>query len=161
MKKMMLTLAILISSIGAAIAGNASVLKTSVTTLTNGGEEVNARVLHAFNNEFNAAKDIKWTVAQHYYLASFVYNDQHVAAYYSPEGELMGLTRYISPADLPLTLQSDLKKNYRDHWISDLFEVSNSEGTTYYITLEDAETKLVLKASNGKNWSGYKKVKKS
>ncbi len=153
---MMLTLAIVISSVGAAFAGNAF-----GKPLATDGEEVNARVLHAFKNEFNAAKDITWTIAQNYYLASFVYNDQHVAAYYSPEGELMGLTRYISPADLPLALQSDLKKNYKDHWVSDLFEVANSDGTAYYITLEDAETKLVLKASNGKSWNGYKKVKKS
>ncbi|MGQ0738946.1 MAG: hypothetical protein ACT4OJ_07810 [Bacteroidota bacterium] len=157
MKKMMLTLAITISSFGAAFAGSVS----GRPLTSEGEEEVNARVLYAFKKEFNAAKDIKWTVAQNYYLASFLYNDQHISAYYSTEGELMGMTRYISPADLPLALQSDLKKNYKDYWVSDLFEVANSDGTAYYITLEDAETKLVLKATNGKSWNSYKKVKKS
>jgi hypothetical protein len=73
----------------------------------------------------------------------------------------LGLTRYISPADLPLALQSDLKKSYDSYWISDLFEVSNDEGTTYYITLEDADTKKVLKATDGRSWHDYKKVKKA
>jgi hypothetical protein len=157
MKKMMLTLAIVISSLGAAVAGNSFAKPAS----TEGGEEVNAKVLGAFKNEFKSAKDITWTIGSNYYQASFLYNDQHVAAYYSTEGELMGLTRYISPADLPLALQSDLKKNYSEYWISDLFEVANEEGTTYYITVEDADTKKVLKAKDGKNWNEYKKVKKS
>jgi len=159
MKKMMLTLAIVIGSIGAAFAGSASV--NLPATGTAGEEEVNARVLNAFNSEFKAAKDIKWTVAQNYFLASFVYNDQHISAYYSTEGELMGMTRYISPANLPLALQSDLKKNYSGYWVSDLFEVANNDGTAYYITVEDAETKIVLKATNGKSWNSYKKVKKA
>lgn len=146
MKKVLLTLAVIIGGIGAAFAGE---------------EEVDAKVLGAFKKEFSSAKQITWTVASNYFQASFVYNDQHVSAYYNTEGELLGLTRYISPADLPLALQSDLKKSHSEYWISDLFEVSNESGTAYYITLEDAETSLVLKASNGKNWDNYKKVKKS
>ena len=51
------------------------------------------------------------------------------------KAELMGLTRYISSLDLPISLQAGLKKDYSNYWISDLFEVSNSEGTGYYITL--------------------------
>jgi len=146
MKKIMLTLAIVIGSLGAAFAGE---------------EEVNAKVLGAFKKEFSAAKEISWTVTSNYYLASFVYNDQHVAAYYNLDGDLMALTRHISPADLPLALQSDLKRNHSEYWISDLFEVANDNGTAYYITMEDAEATVVLKATNGKNWETYKKVKKS
>lgn len=143
---MMLTLALIISSLGAAFAGE---------------EEVNAKVLGAFKSEFGSAKEITWTIATNYYQASFLYKDQHVSAYYNIEGTLLGLTRYISPDDLPLTLQGDLKKNYSQYWISDLFEVANDEGTAYYITVEDSDSKKVLKAKDGKSWSEFKKVKKS
>lgn len=145
MKKIFLTLAIIIGSLGAAFAG----------------EEVNARVLDAFNKEFTAARDITWTIGSNYFQASFVYHDQHVSAYYNTEGELLGLTRNISPVDLPLALQSDLKKNHGDQWISSLFEVATESGTTYYITVENAENSQVLKSANGRNWDTYKKVKKS
>ena len=90
-----------------------------------------------------------------------MYNDQYVSAYYSIDGDLMGLTRYISPADLPLVLQSDLKKNYSEFWMTDLFEVAKDDGTAYYITLEDADQKIVLKGTGGKRWENYKKVKKA
>ena len=123
-----------------------------------GSEEVDARVLGAFKKEFATAKDITWTLAPNYYQASFVYNEQHITAYYNTVGELLGLARFVSPVDLPLALQADLKKNYQSYWISNLFE---AEGTTYYITIEDADHSIVLKSDNARDWDQYKKVKKS
>jgi len=148
MKKIMLLLGVLVVSLGAVNANP-------------GSEEVDARVLGAFKKEFATAKDITWTLAVNYYQASFVYNEQHITAYYNSEGELLGVARFISPVDLPLALQADLKKNYQPYWISNLFEAATSEGTTYYITIEDADQSLVLKSDNARDWDQYKKVKKS
>jgi len=144
----MLLLGVLVVSLGAVNANP-------------GSEEVDARVLGAFKKEFATAKDITWTLAVNYYQASFVYNEQHITAYYNTEGELLGVARFISPVDLPLALQADLKKNYQPYWISNLFEAATSEGTTYYITIEDADQSLVLKSDNARDWDQYKKVKKS
>lgn len=148
MKKIMLLLGVLAVSFGA-------------VTANPGSEEVDARVLGAFKKEFATAKDITWTLAVNYYQASFVYNDQHITAYYNREGELLGMARFVSPVDLPMALQADLKKNYQSYWISNLFEAATSEGTTYYITIEDADQSIVLKSDNAKDWDQYKKVKKS
>ena len=144
----MLLLGVLVVSLGAVNANP-------------GSEEVDARVLGAFKKEFATAKDITWTLAVNYYQASFVYNEQHITAYYNSEGELLGVARFISPVDLPLALQADLKKNYQPYWISNLFEAATSEGTTYYITIEDADQSIVLKSDNARDWDQYKKVKKS
>ena len=144
MKKIIMILAILSSSIG--------VFAT--------GDSIDTKVLEAFNNDFSSAREVEWTVGSNYYKATFTFNEQHVFAYYNAEGQLLGLTRYISPASLPISLQSNLKKNYSDYWVSDLFEVAKDDGTTYYLTLENADTKLVLKAS-GNNWSPYQKIRKA
>ena len=152
MKKMILTLAIAMTTLGA-FAG---------TTATSRGEEnVNAKVLSSFKSEFNTAKDVEWTVGENYYQATFVYNEKHVFAYYDENGELLGLTRFLSPSDLSLSLQTKLKKNYQQYWISDLFEVAKNDGTSYYLTLENADSKIVLKSSDNSNWNVYTKVKKS
>ena len=145
MKKMTLTLAIALSTL-CSFAGEVN---------------VSGKVLDAFNNSFATAKDVTWTASRNYYKAAFVFNNQHVFAFYSTEGELMGLTRYISSLDLPISLQASLKKDYNNYWISDLFEVSNSEGTSYYITLENADAKLVLKSISGDDWKSYDKKTKS
>lgn len=145
MKKMILVLAIIVSAMSAFASD----------------EKVNAKVLEAFQTEFNAVKNVNWTAGENYYKAEFVFNNQRVQAFYSIEGELMGLTRYITLLDLPLSLQANLKKNYSDYWISDVFEVSKSDATGYYITLEDADTRLVMKSTDGEEWTVYKKIRKA
>ena len=123
--------------------------------------EVSSRVLDKFKSEFAGAKEVSWTAGDNFYKAEFVYNDQHVFAFYSTAGELLGLTRYISSLDLPINLQANLKKNYGNYWISDLFEVSNEEGTGYYLTMENADSKIVLKSTGGGSWEVYKKIAKA
>jgi len=145
MKKMILTLAVALSTL-CSFAGE---------------ENVSARVLDAFNVQFNTATNVKWTTGSNFYKAAFEFNGQHVFAFYTTEGELMGLTRYISSVDLPVALQSELKKDYSSYWIADLFEVSNAEGTNYYITIENADTRLVLKSGSSNDWSVYQKLSKS
>ena len=152
MKKMIVTLAIAVTSLGA-FAGS--------PLINSNEDDVNSRVLNAFKTEFNTAKEVEWTVTSDYYRATFVYNDKHVFAYYNESGELLGLTRYLSSTDLPISLQTKLKKNYDGYWISDLFEVAKNDSTAYYITLENADTKLVLRSTDSSNWSAYTKVKKS
>lgn len=143
MKKIILTLAIAISTLGAFA-----------------GEEVNPKALASFKNEFASAKEVTWTVTAEYFKAEFTFNGQYVNAFYNADGELMGLTRNITSLELPMNLQASLKKSYEDFWISDLFEITKSNNTGYYITLENADSKVVLKATAGEDWSVYKKVKK-
>ena len=144
MKKMILTLVIAVTTLSAFASD----------------ENVNQKVLDAFKTEFNSAKDVEWSVGTNYYKATFNYNGKYVFAFYNEEGELLGLTRYLSPSDLPLTLQNNLKKNYEGYWVSDLFEASKDDATNYYITLENADTKIVLKSGENK-WETFSKIKKS
>ncbi len=125
-----------------------------------GEAEVTQKVLDAFNSEFNQAKDVTWTVTKDYYKASFIYNERYVFAFYGEDGELLAMTRYISSGDLPLNLVTSLKKNYGDYWIADLFEMAKNEGTQYVVTLENADSKLILKASSG-TWSVHQKIRKA
>lgn len=143
---MILTLAIAVSTLSAFAAGE---------------EEVSPKVLSAFKTEFSTAKEVKWTAGEDYYEATFVYNDKYLFAWYRADGELLGLSRFISPDDLPMSLQKSLKENYEGYWISDLFEVAKNDGTTYYVTLENADSKLVLRTSDTFGWNFHKKVKKA
>jgi|SRR5688572_17407598 hypothetical protein len=143
MKKIIIMLAIAISSL----------------TAFAGEENVSSTVLNAFNKEFAGAKDVQWTSAENYYKAAFVFNGQNVTAFYQLDGELIAMTRNISSLELPISLQTNLKNNYSKYWISDLFEISNSEGTSYYVTLENADSKIVLK-SNSNRWNTFKKMTK-
>lgn len=146
MKRIVITLTVLFSLV-------------SLSSFAN-EEKVNARVLESFQSNFKNATEVDWTVSENFYKADFSLNGQYVAAYYDEAGQLIALTRNISSTQLPISLQTNLKKDHEAYWISDLFEVANEQGTTYYVTLENADTKMVLKSS-GTNWTTYQKQRKS
>jgi hypothetical protein len=147
MKKIILALAtVLTLQITAAFAGN--------------DNNVSQEVLNAFKSEFTTAKEVQWTNGSNFYRADFVFNGQHVFAYYSLEGSMMGVTRFVELTQLPLQLQTSLKKDYAHYWMSDLFEVANSENSGYFITLETASQKVILKSADKSNWMVYKKINK-
>ena len=137
-------------------------LAVAVSSLTAfaGEKNVSATVLNSFNKEFAGAKEVQWTNTNDYYKAAFVYNGQNVNAFYQLDGGLIAITRNISSLELPINLQTNLKNSYSKYWISDLFEVSNNEGTSYYITMENADSKIVLKSSGAGKWNTYKKMAK-
>lgn len=146
MKRLVLTLTIALSLI-------------SLNSFANDAE-VNPAALQSFNSSFKKATEVNWTVSNNYYKANFALDGQYVAAYYDEEGKMIALTRNISSLQLPITLQANLKKNYEDFWISDLFEMTNDEGTSYYVTIENADSKIILK-SNSQSWERFKKQSKS
>jgi hypothetical protein len=146
MKKIMMMLALVV---------------TVTTSFAFTGEEaVNKQALNAFKTQFANATDAAWTAGNDYYKVTFSQGDQKLFAYYSTSGEFMAVTRYISSFNLPLNLQSSLKKSHGNYWITDLFEMANQEGTTYYATLETADTKIVLKSTDGSDWAVFQKSKK-
>jgi hypothetical protein len=77
MKKMILTVAVALITLGVMAAGP------------------DQKVLDAFNQDFKSAKEVEWTAGINYYRATFSYNDKHVFAYYDLNGELMGLTAFL------------------------------------------------------------------
>jgi hypothetical protein len=148
MKRLLFTLAIAASFIG-------------FSSFTDQDDSVSPAALQSFKSSFKSATEVNWTVNENFYKANFSMNGQNVTAYYNTTGQMIALTRNISSLQLPITLQANLKNNYDGYWISDLVEMANDEGTSYFITLENADTKLILKSTSGSEWTNYKKQKKS
>lgn len=121
---------------------------------------VSASVTNAFQTSFKEASDVQWKDGGSYYKADFTLNGQYVTAFYNDKAQLLAVTKNISSVQLPFSLQSSLKAGYEDYWISDLFELSDEYGTTYYATVENGDAKITLKSS-GSTWSTYKKSRKS
>ena len=146
MKRLLVTLTIALSFISLSSFANA--------------DDVSPKAVKSFNKSFKNATEVKWTVTDNYVKADFALNGQYVSAFYNEDGSMIALTRNLSSLQLPITLQADLKRNYDCYWISNVLEVANEEGTSYYITLETADEQLTLKSS-GDSWSTFKKQRKS
>jgi hypothetical protein len=117
-------------------------------------------VLKSFQTTFATAKDINWSVTEELYKVHFTMNGQHITAFYKMDGMMAALTRNITVMQLPVNLQTSLKNEYSNYWVSDLFEVSSEEGTQYYVTLENADVKLIMKSAAA-SWTTYQKDRKN
>jgi hypothetical protein len=124
-------------------------------------DDVAPAALKSFNKSFKTATEVNWSVSENYFRANFALDGQYVSAYYNTDGKMVAMTRNISSQQLPLALQAQLKKTSDKYWISDLFEMANDEGTSYYITLEDADTKLIMKSTGNSEWITFSKLRKS
>jgi post-segregation antitoxin (ccd killing protein) len=121
---------------------------------------VSASVVNAFQSSFKQASEVHWKEAGNYMKADFNMNGQYVSAFYDQNATLIAVTKNISPVQLPVTLQTSLKASYEDYWISEVFELSDQNGISYYTTVENGDSKITLK-SIGSSWSTYKKSRKS
>ena len=145
MKRLFLTLTIVFSLI---------TFSSFADTIT-----VTTPVLNSFNSSFKNVTDVNWTATGSMYKATFLMNGQYVSAFYDGEGKMVALTRNITSFQLPISLQTEIKNCYDQYWISDLFEVADEQGTTYYVTLQNADSKLILKSSST-SWTTYQKQRK-
>lgn len=134
---------------------------TFLSSAKSNPSDISPIVLESFQNTFNNAREVGWSVTSQFVKASFTFDGQHLNAFYNTSGELLALTRNIAVDALPVMLQGKLKKNMGNSWISGLFEVSNDEGTSYFITLEDADNVVVLQSHNNTEWTTYKKSRKA
>lgn len=124
-------------------------------------DEINTQVTSSFNKDFSSAKQVQWQKETDYVKATFTLDNQVMFAYYHENGELIGVVRNILSDKLPINLMSNLKKNYSNYWISDLFEMASEGQSNYYITLETADETLVLKSNGTSEWNVYKRTKKN
>lgn len=121
---------------------------------------VDERIVNSFKKDFATAEDVQWEKGNSFTKATFKLSGQVMFAYYAEEGSLLAVSRNITTTQLPLGLLTELKKNYRDYWISDLFEIAMNNETAYYITLQNGDHTLVMKSNAGISWDLFKKERK-
>jgi len=127
----------------------------------NDESDVNQQVVKSFHREFANARNVKWEQKVGYVKVEFTLNDQVLFAYYNNEGQMTAVVRNIVSDQLPISLLTSLKRDYTGFWISELFEVAADEQTNYYVTLENADKKIVLRSRGIDSWDVYSKSRKN
>jgi hypothetical protein len=140
----------------------AAVALMGISAFANGNDEiVSQKTLAAFKSDFTNATHTTWEQKDGFIKATFSFNGQVLFAYYDKDGQLKAVVRNIVSDKLPLNLLASLKNDYADYWITDLFEISADNETTYYVTLENAGKKVVLKSDGSAYWNVFSKEKKN
>lgn len=114
----------------------------------------------SFRKDFKKAELMGIEAGNSYNKLTFKMNDMVLYAFYSDNGELLAVTRNIKSSQLPIQLLLDLKRDYANYWITDLFEFNGDGTNSYYVTLENADTSITLRANSSDNWFLYSRKNK-
>ena len=114
-----------------------------------------------FNHDFSYASNVNWESINGYYKVSFEDQGKTRYAFYTADAEFMGIASYILSDNLPVSLQNALKENYNGYWITDLFHVYVNNEPAYFITLQNADQKIMLRGEENRDWSYYSVEKKN
>ncbi len=139
----------------------ALMLIISATYADSADRHIPVSVMSAFRSDFSYASNVNWELFNGYYKASFNEHGITLYAFYTSDGEFMGLATYLLSDRLPISLQSEIKEKYKGYWITDLFHFNINNVPGYFITLENADRKIMLKAEKYNSWSFYSEMKKS
>jgi len=123
------------------------------------GNDENKEIKSAFRHDFENAQLMSTEAHVNFTKVAFSLNGQIMTAFYSTSGELLAVTRNLTTSQLPVSLLMNYKKHYDGYWVTDLFEVSQHEESGYYLTLENADSRVTLR-SNGDSWEVFANARK-
>jgi hypothetical protein len=148
MKKIILSLSLLLS------AGLSAVF---AATDPNPDEQV----LNLFKKEFTAAENVVWSRQGDYDKATFLLAGYRVVAWFNPQTtQLEGSIREIFFDQLPLTVMTAVDRRFPEAEISNVKEITNSDGTSYRIRLDAKNKKYTIKVGSAGNISEVEKLTK-
>ena len=132
------------------------------TTIAFASEEskITANVKEAFEKDFQKVKNVNWEKAKDYYFASFTFNDLDLNAVYNEEGELIGTSKKIATAQLPLNISLTLSQKCNDYLMQEYAtELSGNGEAHYLVTVSNAKKILQLNFRSNGEVTVDKKIK--
>ncbi len=136
----------------------AAIIALATSFSAKAATEPTPEVKQEFSRQFAHPANVQWKAVSNLYEATFSQNGQYLTAFFSATGKLESVSRNISVNALPLLLQKSMPVNSTS-WIADGLEFSGKNGTEYFITIENADSKTVYQ-STGADWVVYQKTQK-
>ena len=120
--------------------------KTSATNY------VTPKMQDELKNEFGGVQNVSWAKrADNQVVATFTMNTQTVSAYFGTDGEYSFSTAEVSKENLPIKVTLAVNKDLANKNIRSILQMSNAEGTSYFIMASDVngKTKVYKAYTNG------------
>ena len=121
--------------------------------------EVNGRIKESFEKEFAGAESVKWDAVENYQRATFLFHEHPVIAFFAEDGELLGSARTVRYEQLPLTVLKSFDNRFAGAHFTEMYEISNAEGTSYGITFETQNKRFHVKVNTNGNFISSVKLK--
>lgn len=122
--------------------------------------DVNEKVLRTFKQTFTNAESVKWEEYKTYYTVSFMHSGIQSKVNYDKEGNMLGSIRYYTVQMLPLNLFNKLKKDYGQHHLFGVTEVTFGTDVAYFVKIETAKNWITVKMDAAGNAEIHEKYRK-
>lgn len=134
-----------------------AVIGSFATSTSFAQDKIPAAVTESLQYSFENITNASWAKVADMYKAEFIFNDQLFSAFYNEKGDLLATGRNIETSQMPITLQVDLKNNYKDYTFGKAIEVNMNDEDTYYISIQSATKLIQLKSTSYGKWEVYQK----
>ncbi|MGB8191229.1 MAG: hypothetical protein WCF67_04875 [Chitinophagaceae bacterium] len=124
-------------------------------------DNVNEKVLRAFQGTFPLVDEVKWKEYDNYYTVSFKQQTIQSEVRYDKEGNFLSSLRYYKEDMLPLSVLHQIKKKYPTKTVFGVTELIVGTDVAYFVKLEDEKTWYTIKSDQQGNLSVYEKLRKS
>jgi hypothetical protein len=109
-------------------------------------------VVSSFQSSFNNASGGNWSFVKGLYQVDFTVDNENLTAFFDKDGNLVASSRKVTLLQIPLSLKSDLKKDFHNYEVANLFEVDKEDGIVYYATIKSDKNQLELRSTPSGDW---------
>lgn len=132
-----------------------AVIGSFATTSTFAQDRIPAAVTESLQYSFENVTQASWAKVSDLYKAEFLFDGQRISAFYNEDGDLVATGRDAETKQMPISLQVDLKNNYKEYTVSKGMEVNMGGEDSYYVTIESATRIIHLKSNSYGKWDIY------
>jgi hypothetical protein len=109
--------------------------------------KVSSTIMQSFKARFADAENVSWSVTNGFYVADFTLDDKKQYAYFNPEGDLTVIAEPLTINQLSKKQQSNLRKDYSNYTVVDVYKLTDNEDVKYFVVVEDSSKKIILKTT--------------
>ena len=130
------------------LSAAALLFSASIFAADSAETSVSSKANSAFRKDFSSAQNVSWQKKNDVYFVSFDVNNNSREAAYNEQGELVGASRLITSAELPLAVSLAVAKKYEGYIVAKIAtEITYENETNYYINVGNESQLLRLKCS--------------
>ena len=134
----------------------AASLAIAVSSFAKAPETANVKAQQQLFSDFKDAGKVTWSTKANLMEASFEWNGQKLHTFYNQDGEQVAISREVTLDKLPIKALQAINEKYSGYKTSEAIELSNDEGLSYYLSMENGNRKVILNVSSNGQVSVFK-----
>jgi hypothetical protein len=133
----------------------------SVAKTEDGTAGVSYTVINKFNTDFVRAQNVNWKVNSNFQKATFTLDGEKMSAFYSLQGEYMGLTQNVQFKALPTKAKKEIGQKYEGYFVQEVIKLDADDDTTvYFVDLKKDNDEFLVRVTPSANVYFFQQVKK-